>query len=82
MRPMYYIGLDVHKKKISYCVKDGGGKVHAEGWIPATRFDLNHGRKSNTRGEGSEELHPRSSEARQENLCPLGKDLSWKSDNR
>jgi len=37
---MYYIGLDVHKKKISYCVKDGVGKVHAEGWIPATRFDL------------------------------------------
>ena len=40
MQPMYYIGLDVHKKKISYCVKDGGGKVHAEGWIPATCCDL------------------------------------------
>jgi transposase len=36
---LYYIGLDVHKQKISYCVKDGG-KVFAEGWIPATRFDL------------------------------------------
>jgi len=23
---MYYIGLDVHKRKISYCVKDGGGR--------------------------------------------------------
>ena len=22
MEPMYYIGLDVHKQKISYCVKD------------------------------------------------------------
>ena len=22
MQPMYYIGLDVHKRKISYCVKD------------------------------------------------------------
>lgn len=22
MEPMYYIGLDVHKRKISYCVKD------------------------------------------------------------
>jgi hypothetical protein len=21
MQPMYYIGLDVHKQKISYCVK-------------------------------------------------------------
>jgi hypothetical protein len=27
MEPMYYIGLDVHKRKISYCVKDGGGKM-------------------------------------------------------
>jgi len=34
MGPMYYIGLDVHKQKISYCVKDSGGKIHAEGWIP------------------------------------------------
>jgi len=22
MEPMYYIGLDVHKRKISYCVKE------------------------------------------------------------
>ena len=39
MQLMYYIGLDVHKQRISYCGKDGG-KVFAEGWIPATRFDL------------------------------------------
>jgi predicted NBD/HSP70 family sugar kinase len=31
MQPMYYIGLDVHKRKISYCVKDGSGRIHAEG---------------------------------------------------
>jgi transposase len=37
---MYYIGLDVHKKTISYCVKDVTGKIHAEGAIPATRLDL------------------------------------------
>jgi transposase len=37
---MYYIGLDVHKRIISYCVKDGSGRIHAEGSIPATRFDL------------------------------------------
>jgi hypothetical protein len=23
MQSMYYIGLDVHKRTISYCVKDG-----------------------------------------------------------
>jgi transposase len=40
MEPMYYIGLDVHKRKISYCVKDSSGKLHSEGLIPATRFDL------------------------------------------
>jgi hypothetical protein len=40
MHSMYYIGLDVHKRTISYCVKDGSGKVHADGTIPATRFDL------------------------------------------
>jgi len=33
MQPMYYIGLDVHKRKIRYCVKDGGGRIHAEGSI-------------------------------------------------
>lgn len=40
MEPMYYIGLDVHKRKISYCVKDASGRLHSEGTLPATRFDL------------------------------------------
>ena len=40
MGPMYYIGLDVHKRTISYCVKDISGKIHAAGSIPATRLDL------------------------------------------
>ena len=31
MQTMYYIGLDVHKRTITYCVKDSSGK------IPATR---------------------------------------------
>src|SRR6266496_1614838 len=35
---MYYIGLDVHKKTISYCVKDASGQVHQEGQIGATRY--------------------------------------------
>ena len=34
---MYYIGLDVHKKTISYCVKDASGQIHQEGKIGATR---------------------------------------------
>ncbi len=40
MENMYYIGLDVHKKTISYCVKDGSGQIHSQGTIPATRLDL------------------------------------------
>ena len=46
MQPMYYIGLDVHKRKISYCVKDSSGHIHAEGWIPAIRSDLDHWMKT------------------------------------
>jgi transposase len=37
---MYYIGLDVHKKTISYCVKDAAGCVHQEGRIGSTRGEL------------------------------------------
>src|SRR2546428_11503988 len=37
---MYYIGLDVHKKTISYCVKDASGRVHQEGKLGATRWEL------------------------------------------
>src|SRR6266436_3425646 len=40
METMYYIGLDVHKKTISYCVKDGSGRIYAAGSIPATRLTL------------------------------------------
>jgi transposase len=46
MESMYYIGLDVHKRKISYCVKDGSGKLHAEGMMTATRLDLDHWMKT------------------------------------
>src|ERR1700735_915456 len=37
---MYYIGLDVHKKTISYCVKDAAGHVLREGKIGSTRSEL------------------------------------------
>jgi transposase len=40
MEPMYYIGLDVHKRTICYCVKDSRGAIHSEGSLSATRFDL------------------------------------------
>jgi transposase len=37
---MYYVGLDVHKKTISYCVKDASGQIHSEGRVGATRREL------------------------------------------
>jgi transposase len=37
---MYCMGLDVHKKTISFCVKDGAGHVHREGKIGSTRREL------------------------------------------
>jgi hypothetical protein len=36
-RHMYFIGLDVHKKTITDCVKDAAGSVHQEGKIGSTR---------------------------------------------
>ena len=33
---MYYIGLGVHKKTISFCVKDTSGRIQQQGTIPAT----------------------------------------------
>ncbi len=37
---MYYVGLDVHKKTISFCVKDVSGKILQEGSVPAHRAAL------------------------------------------
>jgi transposase len=37
---MYFIGLDVHKKSISYCVKDAAGRVYQEGKIGSSRGEL------------------------------------------
>jgi len=46
MQTMYYIGLDVHKRTISYCVKDASGRVYAEGSVPGTRCDLDRWMKT------------------------------------
>jgi transposase len=37
---MYFIGLDVHKRTISYCVKDAAGRVYQEGKVGSTRREL------------------------------------------
>jgi transposase len=37
---MYYIGLDVHKKTISYSIKEADGKIFGEGEVKATRVAL------------------------------------------
>ena len=40
MTTIDYIGLDVHKKTIAYCVKAADGQILKEGTIPARREDL------------------------------------------
>lgn len=40
MKAYHYVGLDVHKKSISYCVKKNDGTVTAEGKVGATRAEL------------------------------------------
>jgi transposase len=61
MGTMYYIGLDVHKKTISYCVKDGSGRIYAAGSIPATRLALDMWMKMlpqpRTRAEDPAQVH-------------------------
>jgi len=40
MEAIYYIGLDVHKKSIAYCIKTVGGKTIRQGVIGAGRNEL------------------------------------------
>jgi len=40
MNVIHYIGFDVHKKSVSYCVKDAAGKILEEGKLRATRQAL------------------------------------------
>ena len=40
MDSVYYIGLDVHKKSISYCVKQADGTIVSEGHVAARRAEL------------------------------------------
>ena len=40
MKGYHYVGLDVHKKTISYCVKEADGTVIDEGKMNATREEL------------------------------------------
>jgi hypothetical protein len=37
---MHYVGLDVHKKSIAYCVKQADGVIVREGTVAARREDL------------------------------------------
>ena len=40
MHELYYIGLDVHKKSISFCIKTGDGTIVQRGQVAATRAAL------------------------------------------
>jgi transposase len=40
MEQLYYVGLDIHKRTINYCVKDQLGEIVREGRIGASRPEL------------------------------------------
>jgi hypothetical protein len=40
MQSMYYVGLDIHKKTISYRVKDASGRFHKRHDSRVTREEL------------------------------------------
>jgi transposase len=40
MEELYYIGLDLHKKIIAYCIKNESGRLVRNGTVAATRSDL------------------------------------------
>ena len=45
MKQRYYVGLDVHKRTISYCVKNQVGEIVQEGRIGASRQELEQWQK-------------------------------------
>jgi len=49
-RNVYYVGLDIHKKIIAYCVKKSDGTIVDQGTIPATREALRKWQKSRHAG--------------------------------
>jgi hypothetical protein len=60
MEPMYYIGLDVRKRTISYCVKDVIGRVY--GRLRSRHPLRSRSMDENTvaaveRGDGSHDVH-------------------------
>ena len=46
MNVIHYIGLDVHKKTISYCIKVADGRIVQEGKLAATRSALHEWAKA------------------------------------
>ncbi len=42
MQAVYYIGLDVHKKKIAYCIQTSAGKIVDQGMVASTRPALSN----------------------------------------
>jgi hypothetical protein len=45
MEQLYYVGLDIHKRTISYCVKSHNGEITQEGKLGANRTELDQWRE-------------------------------------
>ena len=60
MSALYYIGLDIHKKMIAYCIKTLDGRLIDQGKVNADRKSLHEWVKvarALDRGHGGDHLH-------------------------
>ena len=60
MSELHYVGLDVHKKIIAFCVKKQDGQIVAEGMLDSTRDALEkwaRGRPQWVGGNGGDFVH-------------------------
>ncbi len=60
MNALHYIGFDVHKKTISFCVKTAAGEIVEEGVVAAQRAGLRQW--ASTQPDGGEGLAKRKGE--------------------
>jgi hypothetical protein len=86
MNVIHYIGLDVHKKAISYCVKTVAGQIVLQGKLEASRSVLRSWAEGRHRAQfATQKLHPSGEPlppSQREPPFPLDSYLSWTSPKR
>ena len=78
MKELYYIGLDVHKKSISYTIKQADGRIVRQGEVEARRAALSAWGQGRSASPGWARWRPRSSRVGFTIICgPSPKSCRW-----